>query len=202
MNFGYIGLFISLLILLGMLVWCHLSDYFKTNIILPKSDFINIAIPTGTPPLKYNDISYSNEQQKIPCNIMNQAQIPCNLIQDKIQDKISKCPKPTYDLSDSELAILYKAAYEKAGIEIMSRVLKDNSSATTTGPATNTTSSATTTRPATNTTSSATTTGQATNTTSSATTTRPATNTTSSVTTTRPATSTTSSVTTTRPAIL
>jgi hypothetical protein len=159
-NFGYIGLFISVLILLGMLVCCHLSYYFDKKVLI-QSDFIDLALPKGTLPLIYNQISYSNALKKIPCEIMPQAQIPCNLRQQCSQQssqssQLSQLSQ--YQLSDSELALLYKEAYEKAGLETMLRTLNET---TTTLPATTTTSRATTTTttlPATNTTSRATTT--------------------------------------------
>lgn len=114
MNFNYIGLFIAVLILLGMLITCHLRNYF----IAPKSDFINLVVPTGTPPLKYNKISYTPGIQKIPCEIAAQGNFPCSQIQS------CSSPQTTQSqLSDSELAILYKEAYELAGLELMKRVI-------------------------------------------------------------------------------
>ena len=115
MNFNYTGLYIAVLILLGMLITCHLSNYFNT----PKNKFINLAVPTGTPQLQYNQISYTPGVQKIPCEIAKQGNFPCSQIQ--------KCSSPqttkAAQLSDSELAILYKEAYEKAGLELMKRII-------------------------------------------------------------------------------
>ncbi len=121
MKFTHIGLFISVLILLGMLITCHLRNYMRSNT-SPKSDFINLAIPTGTPPMRYNQISYNDQRQKkIPCEIAAQANVPCSQIQtpcpaQSISDQLSQ-------LSDSELAIIYKLAYEQAGLELMNRVV-------------------------------------------------------------------------------
>jgi hypothetical protein len=115
MNFNYTGLFIAVLILLGMLITCHLRNYFNT----PKSDFINLAIPTGTPPLKYNQISYTPGIQKIPCEIAAQGNFPCSQIQTCSSPQTTQAAQ----LSDSELAILYKEAYERAGLELMKRVI-------------------------------------------------------------------------------
>ncbi len=116
MNFSYTGLFISVLILLGMLITCHMRNYFNAP---PKSGFINLAVPTGTPPLKYNKISYIPKTQQIPCEIANQGNFPCS----EIQTCLSPQSTLAAQLSDSELAILYKEAYEKAGLEIMKRTL-------------------------------------------------------------------------------
>ena len=115
MNFNYTGLFIAILILLGMLIMCHLRNYFNT----PKSKFINLAVPTGTPPIQYNKILYSPSIQKIPCEIADQGNFPCSQIQ------TCSLPKTTKELqlSDSELAILYKEAYEQAGLELMKRII-------------------------------------------------------------------------------
>ena len=114
MNFKYTGLFISILILLGMLITCHMRNYFIT----PKSNFINLAMPAPTPALKYNKITYIPELQKIPCEIANQGNFPCNQIQQCITVPAEE------QLSESELAILYKEAYELAGLEIMKRTLE------------------------------------------------------------------------------
>ena len=115
MNFNYTGLFIAVLILLGMLITCHLRNYFNT----PKSDFINLVVPTGTPPLKYNQISYTPDIQKIPCEIAEQGNFPCSQIQTCSSPQTTQAAK----LSDSEIAIIYKEAYERAGLELMKRVI-------------------------------------------------------------------------------
>ena len=117
MNFKYTGLFISVLILLGMLITCHLRNYFNT----PKSDFINLAVPTGAPQLQYNKISYVPGIQKIPCEIAEQGNFPCSQIQNCTSPQITDAAY----LSDSELAILYKEAYEQAGLEVIRRALQN-----------------------------------------------------------------------------
>lgn len=118
---NYIGVYISILILLALLFSCHLKNYFKIS----TNKFINIAIgrPDRTLPLKYNVISYSNRSSdnQIPCDIASQAQFPCNKLQ-------TPCPSITInDLSDSELAVIYKVAYEQAGLELLNRTLKKTS---------------------------------------------------------------------------
>lgn len=135
MNFKYTGLFISVLILLGMLITCHLRNYFNTSTrIHAQNNFINLAVPTGspkwtspdsrdtgTPPLKYNKISYVPGIQQIPCEIANQGNFPCSQIQTCLSPQTTKAEQ----LSDSELAILYKEAYERAALEIMKRTLEE-----------------------------------------------------------------------------
>ena len=115
MNFNYTGLFISVLILLGLLITCHLRNYFN----IPKSDFINLVVPTGTPSLQYNQISYTPGMLKIPCEIAEQGHFPCSQIQQCSSPQTTQATQ----LSDSELAILYKEAYERAGMEVMKRIL-------------------------------------------------------------------------------
>jgi hypothetical protein len=115
MNFNYTGLFIAILFLLGMLITCHLRNYFN----IPKSNFINLAIPTGTPYLQYNKISYIPSIKKIPCEIAQQGNFPCSQIQTCKSPQTSQAEQ----LSDSELAILYKEAYEQAGLELINRML-------------------------------------------------------------------------------
>lgn len=124
MNFTHTGLFISVLILLGMLITCHLRNYMRSSEANPKSDFINLAIPTGTPPLRYNQISYSDQRRKIPCEIAAQANVPCSQIQTPCTSGSTSTDSQMYQLSDSELAIIYKLAYEQAGLELMNRVLR------------------------------------------------------------------------------
>jgi hypothetical protein len=117
MNFNHTGLFISVLVLLGMLITCHLRNYFNKP---PRSAFINLSVPTGTPPLQYNKISYTPKQEQIPCEIAAQGNFPCSQIQ-TCQTQTQATDK---QLSDSELAILYKITYEQAGLELMNRILQ------------------------------------------------------------------------------
>ena len=112
------GLYISILILLAMLVSCHLKNYFQITT-SSTNKFVNLAIPNKTLPLKYNAITYSkqNSDNQIPCEIASQSNFPCSQIQ---------TPCTTFDadnLSDSELAIIYKTAYEQAGLELLKRTL-------------------------------------------------------------------------------
>lgn len=93
------------------------------NFLYPRNsnNFENVyqqkKMPTRPLPTQYNIISYDNHLGKIPCD--SQAQIPCQVLQEQ-------CSQPTqFQLSDSELAILYKEAYEQAGAEVLARTLQN-----------------------------------------------------------------------------
>ena len=73
------------------------------------NNFLNI--PTNT---NYNKIYYQNSNTISSCNNVEHANIPCKKICNAEED---------YALSDSELAFLYKYAYEEAGKEILMRKL-------------------------------------------------------------------------------
>ena len=125
-------LFITLFILILLLLTCHISNF------LYPSNNINNNINNKTknrndfnnyPPIQYNDIYYYGQPGQIPCNMYNdQAQIPCIVR--------AQCnPQPTkYQLSQSEIAMLYKFAYEEAGKEILRRELKLNNNNIISGP--------------------------------------------------------------------
>ena len=119
------GLIIAISILISMLLICH-----TMNFLYPKTSNTFGDIPSITKPLptQYNLIAYDNDLGKIPCN--NQAQIPCNIQR--------KCTPTKYQLSDSELAILYKEAYEMAGEEVLLRALREMQSPITTTTPSNT----------------------------------------------------------------
>lgn len=113
---NYDGLKIALCILIMMLLTCHIMNY-----LYPKYPHQNNFLNISTLPTQYNQISYYPEHNKIPCD--NQAQIPCNIKK--------KCTKQQNLLSDSEIAILYKEAYEMAGQEILNRYLQETKPTTT-----------------------------------------------------------------------
>ena len=129
------GLFIAICILISLLLVCHTMNFIYPRISNSnRNSFINITKPKPIP-TQYNVISYDNNMGKIPCD--SQAQIPCNVQQ--------QCKKPTqYQYSDSEMAILYKEAYEQAGAELLYRTLNEINNTTTTTPPTTTTPSTTT----------------------------------------------------------
>lgn len=104
----------AVIILICLLLLCHTA-----NFLYPKNSFANLplSIPGGPAPTKYNKIVYGNKNCS-DCSLVGQAEIPCKIIQ--------SCSEPTdeYQLSDSELAVIYKAAYEQAGTEVLYRTLK------------------------------------------------------------------------------
>jgi len=121
MNFNTTGLLIAICILISMLLVCH-----TMNFLYPRNsnNFENVyqrkQMPTRPLPTQYNIISYDNHLGKIPCD--SQAQIPCQVLQQQQE----QCSQPTkFQLSDSELAILYKEAYEQAGAEVLARTLQN-----------------------------------------------------------------------------
>lgn len=118
------GLIISILILISLMLICHISNYLYNKNLKEKNNFSNLtlSIPTTTKPIDYNKIYY--EPKGITSNLscsqaQQQANIPCDIVS-------SSCTSvPTYgQLSDSELAVLYKVAYEESGREVLKRALK------------------------------------------------------------------------------
>jgi hypothetical protein len=93
------------------------------NFLYPRNtnNFDNTSQQTKPLATQYNVISYNNQLDKVSCD--SQAQIPCKVLEQQQQ----QCSQPTqqtkYQLSDSELALLYKEAYEQAGAELIYRTL-------------------------------------------------------------------------------
>jgi hypothetical protein len=139
------GVFISILILIIMILICHTMNFFY-----PKNKFTDVSTSRNsrnsrnnkTTPEKtdYNEIYYSNESDKKQlCANVNQAQIPCDIVRTCITDPTpipTPTPTPTPEittaptsglssLSNSELTVLYKVAYEASAREIFTRALKD-----------------------------------------------------------------------------
>ena len=120
MAYDNTGLLVAICILIGMILVCH-----TMNFLYPRNSnkFYDLPIMTLPPlPTKYNIISYDNELGKIPCD--SQAQLPCKVL----QQQQTQCTTPTqtkYQLSDSEIALLYKEAYERAGEEVLLRTLQE-----------------------------------------------------------------------------
>ena len=123
------GVAISILILILMILTCHTMNYLfpkDTNTINNNNANINnktikqslnkfLNIPNNT---DYNKIYYQNQKTKTSCDKDEHAHIPipCKKTCDTEED---------YTLSDSELAFLYKYAYEEAGKEILMRKLNE-----------------------------------------------------------------------------
>ena len=120
MNLKSDGVFISIIIIISMMLICHTAHFFYD-----RNSFSNIAVPT-----QYNQIFYDNQSNNSSCNnridqatldqLLGQAEVPCATAQ-------KQCPTPTQftldSLSESELAVLYKVAYENAGMEVLNRAL-------------------------------------------------------------------------------
>jgi len=125
-------LFIALFILILLLLTCHISNFLypsnntnntNNNNIKNRNDFNNYR------PIKYNDIYYYGQPGEIPCNTLNdQAQIPC-IVRSQCTSQPNK-----YQLSQSEIAMLYKFAYEEAGREILRRELESANNNIISGP--------------------------------------------------------------------
>lgn len=97
-----------------------MSNYFNKSRHI-QNNFINLAVPTRTLPLQYNKISYFPGIQQIPCEIEKQGIFPCSQIQTCSMPQITKDKQ----LSDRELLLLYKKAYELAGLEILKRTFEE-----------------------------------------------------------------------------
>jgi hypothetical protein len=123
MNLKSDGVFIAIIILISMMLVCHTAHFFYD-----RNNFSNVkGLPT-----QYNQIYYDNQSNTSTCNnkppdqatldkLLGQAEVPCATVQ-------KQCPQPTQfnlnNLSDSELAVLYKVAYENAGMEVLNRALQ------------------------------------------------------------------------------
>ena len=140
------GVTISILILITMILICHTMNY-----LYPKNKFANIPKPTNN----YNEIYYTNQNNKLCSsinnssgitgdglgsdNLLNQAEIPydvissCKTRSDGGSGGIGDDNMKNYlsTLSESELAVLYKVAYENTEREIIMRTLNDISTKTT-----------------------------------------------------------------------
>ena len=139
MNFNSQGLIISIIILISMMLICHTVNFlYPKNINYnmhhnkPKphnknqNSFSNLllAIPNNTVPNEYNKIyyDYDNKNKQSECNLKKEAEIPC-----KVVSSCNSTPTPTqkYQLSDSELAVVYRDAYASAGREVLLRTLNE-----------------------------------------------------------------------------
>ena len=134
------GVAISILILILMVLTCHTMNYLfprdtnsmnksvsmNNSVSMNKSASMNnninnktikqsldtfFNIPNNT---NYNKIYYQNSNTISSCDNVEHANIPCKKTCNYEED---------YALSDSELAFLYKYAYEEAGKEILLRKL-------------------------------------------------------------------------------
>ena len=126
------NVFIAIIILISMMLICHTAHFFYD-----KNNFANTALPT-----QYNQIKYGSKNPYAKCNnsppdqatldyLLRQAEMPCVAIPPQCSSSSSSptlTPTPTKfsldSLSDSEIAVIYKIAYENAGMEVLRRALK------------------------------------------------------------------------------
>ena len=103
--------------------WSNLIKNNKNNI-----NSINTFTNTAND-IDYNKIYYHNQNEKKLCdaNLDKQANVPCDIIKKCSDDEEIDEEIDEYTLSDSELAVLYKVAYEEAAREIFMRTLRENS---------------------------------------------------------------------------
>lgn len=104
-----IGLLVAILILIALLTICHISNY-----MYPKRDEFDTVGCGSKQPIntRYTTINYYDLlNEKHICDKLENANIPCP----------TKCNKQ--QLTDYELSVLYRAIYERAGLEIMHRTL-------------------------------------------------------------------------------
>jgi hypothetical protein len=121
------GVTFSILILIFMILICHTMNYLYPKNLYPKIKFENIPEATN-----YNEIYYSNKSPNQICDTLSQAEIPCTTIP-KCNSKGQPIPTPTptpspaslASLSDSEIAVLYKVAYETSARELFMRTLEE-----------------------------------------------------------------------------
>ena len=152
------GVTISILILIFMILICHTMNYLYPRKRMPQTIKLNhklnhklnnklnnliknnknnknnknsINTFTNTAnDIDYNKIYYHNQNEKKLCdaNLDKQANVPCDIIKKCSDDEEIDEEIDEYTLSDSELAVLYKVAYEEAAREIFMRTLREENS--------------------------------------------------------------------------
>jgi hypothetical protein len=143
------GVTISILILIFMILICHTMNYLYPRKRMPqtiklnhklnnklnnliknnKNNINSINTFTNTAnDIDYNKIYYHNQNEKKLCdaNLDKQANVPCDIIKKCSDDEEIDEEIDEYTLSDSELAVLYKVAYEEAAREIFMRTLSED----------------------------------------------------------------------------
>ena len=138
MNFKSKGLFIAILILISMLAICHITNYIYSkhnkNKNKNKNSFSNLSLSISKTPVntQYNQITYDKPIDPSICKNINEAEIPCSIISSCSSSNKNTVPTTTpYELSESEWAVVYKSAYEAAGMEVLSRTLDEKNPKTT-----------------------------------------------------------------------
>ena len=126
------GVILAILILIIMILICHTMNFFY-----PKNKFVDISKNNNnnnsdTPKqTDYNKIYYtSDSNEKQLCANVDQAEIPCEIVRTCKTEPAppTPTPAPTFgldSLSNSEIAVLYKVAYEASAREVLTRTLQD-----------------------------------------------------------------------------
>jgi len=86
---------------------------------------LTLSIPNNTVPVEYNKIyfDYNDKNNQTDCRLKNQAEIPCKVV---AACTPTSSPTPTqHQLSDSELAVLYRDMYSDAGREVLLRTINE-----------------------------------------------------------------------------
>ena len=112
---AHTGLLIAVTVLIIMSLFCHVSNFMFPK----KSEFQNVP--------NYNAIHY--DYPNVPCKEISksQAEIPCEAYNRcKMMENGPIPTKAAEGLSESEIAMLYRLAYEEAGEEIMRRSIETN----------------------------------------------------------------------------
>ena len=145
------GVTIAILILIFMILICHTMNYLYPRKRMPQTIKLNHKLNNKLNNLKknnknninsintftntandidYNKIYYHNQNEKKLCdaNLDKQANVPCDIIKKCSDDEEIDEEIDEYTLSDSELAVLYKVAYEEAAREIFMRTLREENS--------------------------------------------------------------------------
>ena len=143
------GVTIAILILIFMILICHTMNYLYPRKRMPQTIKLNNKLNHKLNNLKknnknninsintftntandidYNKIYYHNQNEKKLCdaNLDKQANVPCDIIKKCSDDEEIDEEIDEYTLSDSELAVLYKVAYEEAAREIFMRTLSED----------------------------------------------------------------------------
>ena len=141
MNFKSQGLIISIIILIALMLICHTVNYlypsdnthnthnthnktiYNYNNMLNSFSNLPLSIPKNTISSEYLKLYYEKQNghpSKLNCSHKNEAAIPCNAV------PTCSLPKPTeYQLSDSDIGLIYSDAYKNAGRELLLRTLKE-----------------------------------------------------------------------------
>ena len=131
MNFKSNGVLISILILICLLLVCHVSNFIYPKKSKPNKNlnsFSNLALSIPNTPVdtQYNLITYDRPNGSSVCKNVNEAEIPCSIISEcsaaAAAANAMSIPEP-YELSESEWAVIYKTAYQSAGLEVLLRSL-------------------------------------------------------------------------------